>query len=304
LSRSRADVLLVLITLVWGTSFTIVADALSHMGVASFLALRFTVATLALVPLLLRRGAELRRGLGPGVLLGLLLFGGFYAQTAGLMFTTPARSAFVTGLCVVLVPVLGAVLGQRVSRRGWLGVALGFLGLVILSWGCHLPQLGCAAAEATRPRMLLGDLLALAGAAIFAGHILAVSHYSHHHAARPLGALQIATVAVLSAVLASATERPLAAPSGSVVAAAVFLGLVATAMNFTLQIALQRHTSATHAALIYSLEPVFALVCSWLLGGERLTAATLVGGALMLTGVVVAELGVHEPFEAVAASEG
>jgi drug/metabolite transporter (DMT)-like permease len=302
-SRLRADSLLVLITLVWGTSFTLVQGAVSHYGVSTFLALRFGIAALVLAPLLLHRGRGVRDALVPGLLLGLLLFGGFYTQTAGLVYTTPTRSAFITGLCVVLVPVLGSALGQRPSTRAWLGVGLGFVGLMILSWGCHLPQLGCTPMDSTRPQLVLGDLLTLTCAVIFACHILAVTHYSRRHAALPLGTIQIVVVAALSAATAATTERPLVAPPASVVYAALFLGLVATAMNFTLQIALQRHTSATHAGLIYSLEPVFAAFCSWLWSGETLTAAVMAGGTLMLTGVVVAELGIGAPFETVAGDE-
>jgi len=298
-NRVRADALLITITLVWGTSFVIVQGAVSRYGVLSFLALRFGVAALALVPVL-RHRQQVRRALGPGLLLGLLLFGGFFTQTAGLVYTTPARSAFITGLCVVLVPVLGIAFGQRPTGRVWQGVALGLVGLAVLSWGCHLPQLGCATLDAALPHRAFGDLLTLACAVVFAGHILAVAHYSRRHAALPLGAIQIAVVAVLSAALASTTERPLAAPPVAVFWAAVFLGLTATAMNFTLQIALQRHTSATHAALIYSLEPVFAALFSRLWTGEALTGAVLVGGSVMLAGVILAESSVAEPIDAVA----
>jgi len=299
-SRLRADGLLVLITLVWGTSFVIVQNAVSRYGVLSFLALRFGVAALALAPAWFHRRQEMRRALGPGLLLGLLLFGGFFTQTAGLVHTTPTRSAFITGLCVVLVPVLGLALGQRPAGRAWLGVTLGLVGLLILSWGCHLSLFGCETADQTRPHLMRGDLLSLACAVVFAGHILAVTHFSRRHAALPLGAIQIAVVAALSMALASATERPLVTPPEFVWYAAGFLGLVATAMNFTLQIALQRHTSATHAALIYSLEPVFAALFSRLWAGETLSGAVLVGGSVMLAGVIVAEFSVAEPIEALA----
>ncbi|MCU0241503.1 MAG: DMT family transporter [Vicinamibacteria bacterium] len=300
MNQRRADGFLVVITMIWGTTFALVRDVVVIYPVLLFLAMRFGVASLALLPLSMKRRGDLRASLGVGLILGILLFAGFVTQTLGLRYTTPSRAAFITGLCVVIVPFIGRAFGHRPSRQALLGVALACAGLLLLSFGCHFEIFGCAMRDSATPQRLLGDALVLACAIIFATHIVSVSHFSRRHPAVSMNTIQLAVVTILALVAAFLCERPLPWPSARISMAVVFLGLFPTALNFTAQIILQRHTSPTHAALIYSLEPVFATFFSWLWSGEQLTLAIWTGGALMMAGVIVAELPRAHPIEPIA----
>jgi drug/metabolite transporter (DMT)-like permease len=289
MKRWQADLALLLLTVVWGTTFTIVNQAVRAYPPLAFIALRFAVASVVFLPLLLVRRRELRANLVPGVGLGVLLFLGFATQTLGLARTTPARAAFITGLSVVLVPILSLAFGHRLRPRTLVGVALAVAGLSIVSWGCRWRWFDCAAADIHLPQRALGDVLVLLCAVAFAGHIVAVGHWTRTRPALTLNGIQLVVVcgaAALSSVLVE--NRPVLAPR--VWAAALFLGVVATALALATWLSCQRHTTATHAALIFTLEPVFAAFFSWLWIGERVTRAVWFGGTLMLLGVIAAEL--------------
>jgi drug/metabolite transporter (DMT)-like permease len=274
----------VLIAVIWGTTFTVVHESVAAFPPLALIALRFGFAAAVFGPRLVReRRALSRSALGVGTLLGGLLFAGFATQTYGLALTTPARAGFITGLNVVLVPLLGLCFGQRPPRRALVGVLIAVVGMLVLSWGSAVP--GAGAAGAWR-----GDLLILACAFAFAMHIVAVSRWSTQLPVLPVNTVQLLVVALLAAAASLAFDRPPAWPSLGVLGAALYLGVVATALVFALQLRLQRHTSATHTALIFALEPVFAALFSWLWTGEALTAAVLLGGGLMLLGVVAAEV--------------
>lgn len=289
-TQRRADLLLVLIAVIWGTTFTIVHETVATFPALALIALRFWLAALVFAPTLLRRRAELTaQHLKVGFLLGGLLFAGFATQTLGLRYTSPARGGFITGLNVVLVPLLGLFFGQRPPTRAIVGVALAVVGLTILSWGCRLSWLGCSAGVVSTPAQRAGDLLILACAFAFAMHIVAVSRWATTLPVVSLNGIQLIVTALLASVVALLTESiPL--PSLSVWGAALFLGVIATALVFGLQLMLQRYTTATHTALIFALEPIFAALFSWLWTGEVLTWAVLLGGGLMLLGVIVAEV--------------
>lgn len=289
MTQRRADVLLVLIAAIWGTTFTVVHQTVANFPPLALIALRFGCAALLLAPLVLRRGVRWHE-VKVGLLLGGLLFGGFAAQTLGLQRTTPARAGFITGLNVVLVPLFGLIWGQRPPMRALLGVAVATAGLAVLTWGCAVPWLGCSVAAATAPQQQWGDLLVLLCAAAFALHIVAVSRYATTLPAATVNTWQLIAAAVLASGTAFATERPFPVPSPAVIGAALFLGVIATALVFALQLHVQRYTTATHTALIFALEPVFAALFARLWIGEQLTGAVLLGGAIMLAGVVLAEL--------------
>jgi drug/metabolite transporter (DMT)-like permease len=299
-TQRRADLGLVLLTVIWGTTFALVHDAVRAFPPIAFLALRFGIASLALVPVLVRARAEWREWLRPGLILGALLFGSFATQTIGLAYTTPARAGFITGLSVVLVPVIGLAFGQRAPRRAAVGVALAIVGLAVVSFGCRLPVFGCEAeVAAIGSGRLIGDLWTLGCAVLFAFHIVGVSHWTARGSPVVLNAVQIAVVAILAAVGAAVLQPPAALPSLEVWAAAAFLGLVATALALAMWLVLQPHTTATHAALIFALEPVFAALFSWIWTGEAVTLAVWSGGTLMIAGVLIAEIPLGSRLEGV-----
>ncbi len=299
-----ADSALLLVTLIWGATFVMVKDAVSAFPVFSFMAVRFLLAAVALAPLTIWRRRQLaaanpagpfvgRRWTLPRVrrlalsslLIGGALFAGYAFQTMGLTLTTPAKAGFITGLSVVIVPLAAALLlRQFPSRNAWLGVVLATAGLALLSLTSGL-------------RIEPGDLLVLGCAFSFAAHILLTGHFAPRHDPLLLTLGQVLTVALLSAAAALLFDAPatgLAALAGQldsgVFGAAAFTGLLATAAAFGIQTVAQRFTTSTHTALVFAAEPVFAGVFSFLLTGEVLGARQLFGCALILAGMMVAEL--------------
>lgn len=293
-NQRRADLLLCVISLIWGTTFTIVHEVVGTFPAIALIALRFIFATLVFVPLLVRRRREVStRGWLVGLMLGVVLFTGFATQTIGLQYTTPARAGFITGLNVLMVPLIGLVFGNWPSSRAMLGVGLALIGLMVLSTNCQLAAsrsgLECALLSGALPQQRLGDLLILACALAFALHIVAVDRWAAQYPILPLNTVQLLVVAVLASGSTLIAVPSLPMPSLPVLLAALFLGLIATALVFALQLLLQRYTSATHTALIFALEPVFAAFFSWLWTREAITVSVLIGGGLMLAGVIVAE---------------
>lgn len=288
-----ADASLLVVTAVWGATFVMVQDAVMGFPVFAFLAMRFALAALVLLPFFLRsrparsndfsRSAR-RRGTEfattswlPGILVGVALFAGYAFQTFGLRETTPAKAGFITGLSVALVPLGQAVFLRRPPRRNSLiGVALATLGLALLT----------LQADLTVSR---GDLLVFACAVAFAIHILLMGRYAPDWPPLRLAFVQITTVAVLSGVAALLLERPVPWPAGNVWFAAAFTGLLATAFAFFVQSRAQQATSPTHTALIFAAEPVFAGLFSFLLIGETLGPRQILGSALIVAGMLVSE---------------
>lgn len=250
-----------------------------------FLAARFTAAVLAVAPIVLARGGGRARGVWrDGGILGLLALGGFILQTVGLRYTTPAHSGFLTGLSVLIVPFVARfAYGRPVRASSWGGVALAVAGLFVLT-----RPFGEGLSAAIR----LGDALTTGCAVAFAFQIVLTSEWSPRH---PLGPFVLAQ---LAAGLAGAllylpldAARLDAAGLPRLLGTALFTGVPMTAGAAFVMAWAQRRTSAVRAALIFSLEPVSAALFSHLYGGEPLAAADWAGGALVVLGVLVGEVG-------------
>ena len=274
-----ADGLLLLVTLIWGSTFVLVQQAVERSPVFAFLCLRFVLATVVLCLLFGRRLRSLRpRMVAAGTIIGLFLFAGYAFQTVGLQYTSSSKAGFITGLSVVIVPVLSALLLRQVpERQALFGVILATIGLALLTLGRDL----------TPAR---GDLIVLGCAFCYALHIIAVSRYAPQTDALALTIVQVAVVAVASGVVAAFGgdwEQPIA---GDVLGAAAFTGVLGTALAFAVQNSVQTWTTATHTALIFAAEPVFAGLFGYWLAGDRLTSWALAGCGLILLGMLVAEL--------------
>ncbi len=290
--RLVADSALLLVSFIWGITFVMVQEAVRSYPVFTFLFTRFLLAIVGLIPLLWWRRAyllpaphqtPLRRQLAAGILIGIFLFAGYAFQTAGLLYTTPAKAGFITGLGVVIVPVLGIALGgERLSLAVGLGIAASAAGLGFLSLSGIDPSAG----------VNRGDLLVLGCAISFAAQIYTVGRFAPRMNALVLTTTQLATVVVLagaaSLLFEPGTPWP---PVGQPLFAAFFTGIFCTAFAFAVQTAAQRSTTATHTALIFATEPVFAALASFVLIGEQLGSPQLLGGALILAGMLLAELG-------------
>ncbi len=274
-----ADLLLLLVTLIWGSTFVMVKDAIASYPVFPFLALRFGLATLALLLIGWRRLPSLGwKGVGAGALIGLFLFSGYALQTFGLRYTSASKAGFITGLSVVIVPVLSTLfLRRRPAAGALIGVCLATTGLALLTLD-HDRSIA------------IGDLLVLGCAFSFALHIVAVSAFAPRTDPLALTIIQVATVTLASGIITLLTDRPWPQPSLETWFAASFTGVLATAVAFFVQTAMQRFTTPTHTALIFAGEPVFAALFGVLLAGDVITARGLAGGILILMGTVAGEI--------------
>jgi drug/metabolite transporter (DMT)-like permease len=283
--QRRAEAALVLNTIIWGATFVVVKQALRDVSPVLFLALRFTLATVALLVLFRaswRHPRNLRWSLGGGALAGIFLFSGYAFQTIGLQFTSAPKSAFLTGLTAVMTPVLAAVVYRTRPRAAEIGgVLLATCGMALMTQ----PALSGATLAVNR-----GDLLTICCAACFAAHILTLSRYSAKASFELLATAQIGISALLAWALYQGMETPRIRWTMGVWGAIAITGLFATALAFTFQTWAQRYTTSTRTALIFMLEPVFAWITSYLLTGESLSARAAAGAGLILAGVLVVEL--------------
>ena len=286
-----AHLLLLGVVAVWGATFALVKDSLTDASPLLFNLLRMTLAALALAIVNRRHLRHITRPtLAAGAIVGFFLATGYQFQTAGLARTTAAKSAFITGLVVVFVPLLTAIPGIRPANAhapGWpalLGAMLAFAGLLFLT----TPP-GTTASNIFTS-IGLGDLLTLLCALAFAGHLLSLAHTSTRIPIPQLSTLQIAFAALVMLV-----TLPLGRPlylhlTPRLILALAITSLLATAAAFTIQSWAQQHLPPTHTALLLTLEPVFAWLISFLFLHERLSHRSLAGAALILTGILLTEL--------------
>lgn len=278
--KSRtAEAALLGVTLIWGTSFTIVKSALMDASPLLFLGVRFSLAAIVLFAIYQNELFSISRsGFRGGFWAGWWLFLSMALQTVGLRYTTPSQSAFLTALNVVLVPLLGSIVYRSVPRFVE-GIAAGMAiaGTAFMTWpsGSH-----------TWNR---GDLLTVGCAVAFAAHILTMGYWAPRTSAIPLSLVQTAVAAVISLAAAPVLENLYWRPSARLFGALAVTSLLCTALAYTVQAWAQQYTSATRAALIFSAEPVSASATAWLVTGETLTPAAWMGAALILAAVLVVE---------------
>ena len=289
--RLKAHLSLIAVTLVWGSTFPLVKAALREVSPLLFNLLRMALASAVLLAANWRAlrgltGAQLKLCATAGVFLAL----GYELQTVGLTRTTPSKSAFLTGLVVVFVPLLSTLPGLRAGGTprphpaAYVGALLAFAGIVLLT---SEPGAGLALLAG----MHLGEWLTLGCAVAFAFHLLTLAKGATVVSARALGCLQIVFATALMTILLP-LEHPMRLHwNGTVIAALAVTSLFATAAAFTIQSWAQQHLPASHTALICTLEPVFAALTSLVFLGERLGPRALAGAGLILCGIVLAELG-------------
>jgi drug/metabolite transporter (DMT)-like permease len=282
-NRRWAESALVLNTVVWGATFVLVKAALADVSPLLFLALRFSLATGALLALFRgSRGVPFTgKAVAAGAFAGIFLFSGYLFQTLGLQFTTAPRSAFITGLTSVMVPLLAALVYH--SRPHVSEVA----GVLVATAGLGLMTLEGAGAAGSVSR---GDLLTFFCAIGFAAHIVTLGHFSENMRFQVLSVAQVGAAAVLALSSFWWAETPHVRWRPAVICAILVTGLLATALAFTIQAWAQQYTTSTRTGLIYMLEPVFAWITSYCIMGEGLSGRAAAGAALILGGVVLVEL--------------
>lgn len=287
MSRSlKAHLLLVVVTFIWGSTFVLIKNALADVTPLLFNAIRMTLAAVAL-GVVYRN--NLRRMTRPaffaGLLTGVMMYAGYEFQTTGLKLTTPSKSAFLTGMSVVLVPFV-LRFGWRRHINPWtvIGVAIAFVGLFFLT----VP--GGSGSSSALDSINSGDLLTIGCAICFAFQIVLVGNASERYGFEPVAFMQVATSAVLMFATVPIAEHASVRWSPVVIWSILITGLLGTAAAFTVQAWAQQFTPATHTALIFLLEPVFALATSFIVLHERLGMRASLGAGLILAGVILSEL--------------
>lgn len=276
-SRRVATLVLVGITAIWGSTFFLIRDLVVELPPTDFLAVRFTIAAMAMAIVFWRQMRALdRRQIQVGIGLGLLYAVAQILQTTGLAYTDASRSGFITGTYVVLTPILTAILlRERIPRSTWVAVVMATAGLATMS----LSGFGFG----------FGESVTLLSAVFYALHIIGLGRHSSAAAAAGLSCVQMIVIAAVS--LVAAAPGGISLPQGTGAWASVlYMALMAGAVAIWGQTWAQSHLPATRAAIVMTLEPVFAAAFAVTLGGESMTARMLLGGALVLAAMYTVEL--------------
>ncbi len=277
--RKKAEAALLATTFIWGGTFVAQKVGLRDISPLTFTAIRFSVAALILLAGFWRRIFPLS---GPAILkgafLGGLLFAGFATQTVGLAYTTASKSAFITGMMVILVPILQVFVERRPPKYGNVaGVLIVAVGLWFLT-------------SPTGSDFNKGDALTIICAIMFAGYIVYLDIVSKEMTPMQLTFLQIASTAVLAAVSMGLFETVQVSFTPASVGVLLYLILLATLTTTFVQTTFQKDTTPTRAVVIFSIEPVFAAVSAYILLGENLGEAGIFGAGLILAGLLLSEL--------------
>lgn len=283
----KSDSLLLVAAFFWGTTFVAQRMGMTHIGPMTYNALRFALGAATLAPVIViwrgsagganprdRNGRFLLFG---GVLAGLALFGGASMQQIGLVYTTAGKASFITSLYVVLVPIAGLFLGHRCRPAVWVGAGLAVAGLYLLSVSGSF-IIG------------RGDLFVIAGAFFWTVHVHLIGHLARRANPLHLACIQFLACAALSLLAAVLFERTSLPAIRSAAIPILYGGILSAGVAFTLQVICQRTSPPAHAAIVMSLETVFAALAGWLILHERLSPRDLAGCALMFAALMVVQL--------------
>lgn len=287
-STLKSDSILLLAAAIWGFAFVAQRAGMEHVGPFIFNGVRFALGSLSLLPLILmnrnRRGTTVANAstntkmlFWGSCLAGGVLFGGSSLQQVGIVFTTAGKAGFITGLYVIIVPILGLLWRQWVALGTWIGAVFAAIGLYLLS-------------VTESFAIARGDLLVFFGAVVWAVHVHVLGWLSPKVDSYKLACLQYAICSLLSLIVAFSVETIVWADLMDAAIPILYGGIFSVGIAFTLQIVAQRKAHPAHVAIILSLEGVFAAFGGWLLLGESLSSRGLAGCALMLAGMILSQI--------------
>ncbi|WP_027720649.1 DMT family transporter [Maridesulfovibrio zosterae] len=284
----KADILLLITAIIWGAAFVAQRVGMDYVGPLTFNAVRFALGAAALLPLIYRLDKEKKKDgtyqeinkisfIKGCVIAGMALFLGSTLQQWGLVYTTAGNAGFITGLYVVFVPVFGLFFKQKTGLATWIGAFLAIIGMYLLSVneGFHIE---------------FGDFLVLCSAFFWAGHVIVISLLSTKVDPVKFASGQFAVCSIFSFIGAFIFED---VTSSGILGGAIpilYGGLMSVGVAYTLQVIAQQDAKPAHAAIILSLESVFAALAGWLLLGEMLTVQGVIGCGLMLCGMLISQV--------------
>ncbi|MHC4266765.1 MAG: DMT family transporter [Planctomycetota bacterium] len=284
----KYDLIFLAAAAIWGFTFVAQRIGMEHVGPFTFIAARFIVGSIFLLPFVLissrrkkSKDNEEKSGRTSFLLwsagAGLFLFLGASFQQHGLVYTTAGKAGFITGLYVVLVPILGLLFGHRTGFGTWVGAVLAIAGLYLLS-------------IKGRFEVDQGDMLVFFCAFFWAGHVLTIAHISKRYDVLKVAMFQNLVCFLLALVMAAITEEIVLEKLLDALVPILYAGIMSTGIAFTLQVVGQRHAHPTHASILMSMEAVFAVVGGWLILGEIMSGRNFAGCALMLMGMVISQI--------------
>lgn len=276
----KADIALFLVTVGWGASFILTKSSLAVIPTFNFLSIRFFLAFILSSAFFIKEMRKIdRKTLKYGIILGVVLYSSFALQTMGLSYTSASKSAFITGFSVVLVPIFSSLMKKKLPNRiTIMSILLAFVGIGMLSLSKNISEIN------------IGDIYTLISAIIFALYIIFVGKYTVDCESIPLAVIQIGIVAVLSLFTSFATENPTIPTDYQVWINIAILSVVCTSGAYIVQSIAQKYTSPTHTALIYTGEPVFAAIFSYIFYREILSTRGIIGAILILSAMLITEV--------------
>ena len=283
----KSELLLLITAIIWGFAFVAQRAGMEFIGPFTFTGIRFALGSLVLLPFIAWRNKVQNNpkntpAIKPaafwlaGILAGIVLFGGASLQQVGMIETTAGKAGFITGLYIIIVPVIGLFKKQHAGKGLWAGAVLAMMGLYLLSITGDF-------------KLSKGDFLVFLSAFLWAAHVQVIDHFSGRVDVIKLAALQFAICAIASMCVALITETITLPSLLQASIPILYGGIISVGIAYTLQVVAQQNANPSHAAIILSLETVFAALGGWLILDERLSARALAGCALMLAGMLIAQ---------------
>ncbi|MDU4891244.1 MAG: DMT family transporter [Clostridium sp.] len=288
----KANVLLLLTAAIWGFSFVAQRVGSEHLGAFTFNGIRFAIGSISLLPLILFLSrkkaknvqedvntieADRKETFKAGLIAGIVLFIAAALQQIGMASTTAGKGGFITGIYMVIVPVLGLFLKQKTNKNTWIGIVLAIIGLYLLTITDGL-SIG------------KGDLLVLMSSFLWATHILIIDNFTKKIDPLKLSSIQFATCSILSLVVAFGFETITAVGIKGALMAILYGGLLSVGVAYTLQVVAQKDAKPTHAAILLSMESVFGVIGGALFLEESLNGRGLIGCVLIFVAIIISQI--------------
>jgi len=290
-TQLKANILLLLTAAIWGLAFVAQKVGAEHVGAFTFNGIRFALGSISLIPLILllnkkkensnakkeEGGSSLKHTVRAGIIVGCALFIATSLQQTGVMYTTAGKAGFITGLYMVIVPILGLFLKQKVNNTTWIGIVIAIIGLYLLSINEDFS-------------ISKGDLLVLIGSVGWAIHILLIDNFTKKIDPLKLSSIQFATCSILSLLVAVIFEDINMVGISAALVPILYGGFLSVGVAYTLQVVAQKNAKPSHAAILLSMESVFSVIGGSMFLGERIGARGLVGCVLIFIAIMVSQL--------------